>query len=101
MTDQPVDRSEFIKIIAAARDVTRECERLMITTEQAVDALMPYLTKRESCVDRKAVGIAHEKRRKNFYDCDGMEEASTFEIIEWYEAAKSKHIEAQASEVKK
>lgn len=39
-------------------------------------------------LDRKAVEIAHEKRKSDWEACRGAEEASTLQIIEWYEAAK-------------
>jgi len=45
---QPQAQSEvdYVAAIAASRGVTRECERLMVTTVQTVEALRPYITQR-------------------------------------------------------
>lgn len=40
-------------------------------------------------INRKAVTIAHDKRVADWLTCKGKEEASTLQIIEWYEAAKT------------
>lgn len=37
------DDDTFMKLIAATKGVTRDCERLLITTKEAVAALRPYL----------------------------------------------------------
>lgn len=43
-------------------------------------------------VDSNAVAIAHEKRKQQWTECKGEEEASTQEIIEWYVRALSAEV---------